>query len=137
MRKFNFTIRGSKYEVEILDLEQNSAKVEVNGTAYEVEISRQIRTTKTPTLVRSVVKPPEPEPVKSAGVISVTAPLPGNIVQINKNTGDKVSKGDLVLKYEAMKMENKVLAEIDGTIKNIMVSVGDAVLQGDVLFEIE
>ena len=50
MKKFSFTIRGSKYDVEIQDLEGNTAKVEVNGTAYEVEISKEVKTTKTPTL---------------------------------------------------------------------------------------
>jgi biotin carboxyl carrier protein len=137
MKKFNFTIRGSRYDVEILGLEENTATVEVNGTAYEVEISKQIKTTKTPTLIRSAVKPPEQDKVEYKGVTSVTAPLPGNIIQIEKKEGDKVSRGELVLKYEAMKMENKILAESDGIIKSLKVKVGDSVLQGDVLFEIE
>ena len=136
MKKFNFTIRGRKYDVEILGVEENTATVEVNGTAYEVEISRPIKTTKTPTLIRSVVKPPQQEPVVNKGLISVTAPLPGNIIQIDKQVGDKISRGELVLKYEAMKMENKILAESDGEIKSLRVKVGDSVLQGDVLFEI-
>jgi biotin carboxyl carrier protein len=138
MKKFKFTIQGSEYEVEILDQEGSTAKVEVNGTVYDVEISKEMRTSKTPTLVRSIVKPPEESkaPV-SKGVTVVTAPLPGNIIQVVKKVGDKVELGDLVLMYEAMKMENKVLAEVSGTIKSIKVNVGDAVLQGDVLFEIE
>lgn len=137
MKKFSFTIRGSKYDVEVHDIEGNIAKVEVNGTAYDVEISQEVKTTKTPTLVRSAVKPPEPKEVKSEGITAVRAPLPGNIIQVLKSKGDTVAKGDLVLMYEAMKMENKVLAETDGTIRLIKVNVGDAVLQGDVLFEIE
>jgi len=138
MKKFKFTIQGSEYEVEIQKIEGNNAQIEVNGTTYDVEISKQIQTSKTPTLVRSIVKPPE-EPKGSVlkGVTSVRAPLPGNIIQVIKKVGDKVAQGDLVLMYEAMKMENKVLAEVEGTIKSMKVTVGDAVLQGDVLFEIE
>jgi len=138
MKKFKFTIQGNQYEVEITKLEENNARIEVNGTFYDVEISKEIQTTKTPTLVRSVVKPPEePKDANVKGITSVKAPLPGNIIQVLKRPGDKVALGDLVLMYEAMKMENKVLAEVDGTIKTMKVHVGDAVLQGDVLFEIE
>ena len=138
MKKFSFTIQGSKYEVEIQKLEEGNASVEVNGTLYDVEISKEVKTSKTPKLIRSVVKPPEKETtVSSKSLTSVKAPLPGNIIQIVKRAGDEVKMGDLVLMYEAMKMENKVLAEVDGTIKSIRVNVGDAVLQGDVLFEIE
>ncbi len=138
MRKFSFTIQGSQYEVEILNLEDKTAKIEVNGTLYDVDIARKLKTSKTPKLVRSVVKPPEDKATKaSADLTSVSAPLPGNIIQVLKQVGDKVAMGDLVLMYEAMKMENKVLAEVGGTIICIKVNVGDAVLQGDVLFEIE
>ncbi len=137
MKKYSFTIQGSTYEVEILQLENQTAKIEVNGTLYDVEIAKEVMTSKTPKLVRSIVKPPMETEVKSSGITKVNAPLPGNIIQIVKQVGDKVALGDLVLMYEAMKMENKVLAEVDGTIKSIKVNVGDAVLQGDVLFEIE
>jgi len=138
MKKFKFTIHGSQYEVEIVNIEENIARVEVNGTFYEVEISKPVQTTKTPTLLRSAVKPPEqPDKTTPQGVTVVKAPLPGNIIQVSKNPGDKVKKGEKVLMYEAMKMENVVLAETDGVIRSMKVKVGDAVLQGDDLFEIE
>ncbi len=139
MKKFKFKIQGNPYDVEIKDIEDNIAYVEVNGTSYEVEIQKQVVTSKTPTLVRKVVKTPKESANISpgAGVKEIKAPLPGNIIQITKKDGDSVKKGDLVLVYEAMKMENKVLAEQDGVIGNMKVTVGDAVLQGDVLFEIQ
>ena len=61
------------------------------------------------------------------------APLPGTIMQIFVNVGDQVKRGDKILMYEAMKMENNFLAEVDGEIKDIKVRVGDNVLQGAVL----
>jgi biotin carboxyl carrier protein len=138
MKKFNFTIQGSEYEVEIKNLEANIARIEVNGTHYDVEISKALIPSKTPTMVRSVVKRSDASDLDVAPrLTSVKAPLPGNIIQVVKQVGDKVELGDLVLMYEAMKMENKVLAEVGGTIKTMNVKIGDAVLQGDVLFEIE
>ena len=54
-------------------------------------------------------------------------------MQIFVNVGDQVKRGDKILMYEAMKMENNFLAEADGVIKDIKVKVGDNVLQGAVL----
>ena len=54
-------------------------------------------------------------------------------MQIYVNIGDQVKRGDKILMYEAMKMENQFLAEVDGEIKDIKVRVGDNVLQGAVL----
>ncbi len=76
MKKYSFTIQGSSYEVEILNLENRTAKIEVNGTLYDVEIAKEVMTSKTPKLVRSIVKPPkETEDKGSAGVTKVNAYL--------------------------------------------------------------
>jgi glutaconyl-CoA/methylmalonyl-CoA decarboxylase subunit gamma len=137
MKSYKFTIQGSEYEVEIKSIDGNLAKIEVNGTGYEVEVHRPVSVTKTPILVRNPVKPPEPRQTVSTGFLVVRTPLPGNILTISKNNGESVKHGDLVLTYEAMKMENKILAEKDGVIRNMKVNTGDIILQDQVLFEIE
>jgi biotin carboxyl carrier protein len=58
-------------------------------------------------------------------------------MQVFIKEGDKVKRGDKLLIYEAMKMENNLLAEKDGIVKVMKVKVGDSVLQGDVLMEME
>ena len=65
-------------------------------------------------------------------VIQIPTPMTGGYV----NVGDVVKRGDKLMMYEAMKMENNFLAEVDGTIKEIKVRVGDNILQGAVLFVI-
>ena len=138
MKSFKFTIQGNHYDVDVKSIEENIAQVEVNGTNYEVEIHRQVSVTKTPILVRNPVKSPEPAHM-TAGTkfLAVRTPLPGNILTISKKNGDAVKKGDMVLIYEAMKMENKILADKDGIIRNMKVNQGDNILQDDILFEIE
>ncbi|WP_430817297.1 biotin/lipoyl-containing protein [Carboxylicivirga sp. RSCT41] len=139
MKKFSFTIRGNKYDVHLKDLEENIAQLEVNGTNYEVEIHQEVKKAKTPKLVRKEIqrKPGEGFITKKDGgkAIKVNAPLPGNIFKVLVKEGDTVKKGDVLLVMEAMKMENNVLAEKDGTVASVKVSVGDAVLQNDVLIE--
>lgn len=139
MKKFSFIVRGNKYEVEILKFEDNIAELEVNGTQYTVEVEQEIKQPKTPVLVRKEVPPPtrkESKIKKSIGSqFAVKAPLPGNIIHVYVSSGDQVSKGMKLLTYEAMKMENVILAEKDGAVSQVRVKVGDTVLEGDVLLE--
>ena len=66
----------------------------------------------------------------------VTTPLPGNVVEVLVNVGDKVNSGQSTMIIEAMKMESELLANINGEIKAIHVTKGDRVTPGEVLIEI-
>jgi len=68
---------------------------------------------------------------------TLVAPMGGRIIEINVKPGDKVKKGDILLVYEAMKMENDVTAEKDETIKRIFVNVDQIVGTDAVLIEFE
>ena len=139
MKKFKFVINGNTYHVEVDGFDGNKASIEVNGTTYEVEVLREIRESKTPTLVRSSVKVPDKPSIDKAEAgtnVPVQAPLPGNIIKLLVKKGDIVHKGDILLLMESMKMENNVLAEKDGVVENILVVPGQSVLQGDVLIEL-
>lgn len=61
----------------------------------------------------------------------------GRIVSVNVKDGQAVKKGDLLLVYEAMKMENDVEAEKDAVIKRVLVSEGDVVNTDDPLIEFQ
>jgi biotin carboxyl carrier protein len=143
MKNYKFSISGNDYEVEILKMEGNHAEIEVNGTLYQVEIERRKVESKTPILVRSVIRNPEgSHEIKKSdqpktNTHLVMAPLPGTIMQIFVKPGDKVKRNDKLLIYEAMKMENNLVAEKDATVKSVKINTGDNVMQGDVLFEME
>lgn len=68
---------------------------------------------------------------------TLNAPMGGRIISINVKPGDKVKKGDLLLVYEAMKMENDVNADADYTIKRIFVAPDEVVSADAVLIEFE
>ena len=143
MKKFNFVINGNAYEVEILGFEENIAKVEVNGTQFNVEVQKDLKMTKTPTLVRA--EPPRPTSKESkipktpsqTTNVAIKAPLPGTIITVLVKAGDKVTLGQKLLTMEAMKMENNVLSEKDGVVKVVHVKPGQAVAQSETLVEIE
>jgi glutaconyl-CoA/methylmalonyl-CoA decarboxylase subunit gamma len=138
MKKYEFKINGNDYSVRVKSLDGSKATVEVNGSVYEVELKQEVKTTKTPILVRSApVATPPKSMAPAAGLKKVVAPLPGIIHKMKVKEGDVVKPGDILFILEAMKMENNILAEKDGTVKNLKVKEGDAVLQGDVILEIE
>ena len=65
------------------------------------------------------------------------APMGGKVVEVKVKAGDKVKKGDLLLVYEAMKMENELAAEKDAVVKRVFVTVDDVVGTDAPLIEFE
>ena len=61
----------------------------------------------------------------------------GKFVEIKVKVGDKVKKDDVVLVYEAMKMENDILSTLEGTVKRILVKENDVVGTNEPLIEFE
>jgi biotin carboxyl carrier protein len=76
---------------------------------------------------------------KAAGTSDgiVRSPLPGTILKFMVNEGDKVEIGQPVALLEAMKMENTIEAERNGTVTKIHVSPGDSVLESSEILTIE
>ncbi len=145
MKEYKYKINGSTYNVAIGDIEDNIAHVEVNGTAYKVELD------KAPAAKVAVQRPtaaPAPRtatgekvikaaPAAAGGKYTVKSPLPGVIMSILVKVGDTVKASDTVISLEAMKMENAIHAGRDGKVTSIDVNVGDSVLEGHVLVTIE
>jgi hypothetical protein len=74
MKNFKFTIHGNKYDVNIIDVEDNIAEIEVNGAIYTVEVDKIIAKSKTPKLVRSVAIPTTESSPTQQKTSSPTAP---------------------------------------------------------------
>lgn len=71
------------------------------------------------------------------GLIEVRAPMPGLVVRVMVDEGQRVESGDGLLVLEAMKMENELSAEAPGIIKKIHIATGDAVTKNALLIELE
>lgn len=121
-------------------------QITVNGNTYEVEVEElQGGQTAAPSSAPSVAAAPAPAkkaaPKKTAsapaGATKVTAPMPGKIVDIKVSEGQNVKEGDVVAILEAMKMENEVIAPASGSIASINVAKGASVDSGDVIVSIQ
>jgi propionyl-CoA carboxylase alpha chain len=62
-------------------------------------------------------------------------PMPGLVVSVNVAVGQDVKAGETLAVVEAMKMENVLLAERDGTIKKVNATKGDSLALDDVILE--
>ena len=139
MKEFNFKINGKEYKCAVEELEAGKTNVTVNGKTYEVE-------TEAPQAKKPVVAAPKPAaapaapkaeakpaaPIAGDG-FKVKSPLPGSVIKVNVSEGQAVKKGDTLLTLESMKMENAIMAEADGTVKQIAVTPGQNVMQDDLL----
>ena len=107
-------------------------KVNVNGTAYEVEIEEM-----TGAPAAAPVAAPAAAPAASGAGESITSPMPGNILAVNVAAGDMVKKGQVLMVLEAMKMENEIMAPHDGKVTAVAVAKGAAVESGTLLCTIQ
>lgn len=135
MKKFKFIIDGHKYEVSVNEKENNLAEVEVNGTPFTVEIEKEVKITHPATTVVRPATAPAASTKTTGASEFVKSPLPGSIVKVLVTNGQAVKRGDVLLTMESMKMENNIVAEKDGIVKNVLVAPDQNVMQDDKLVE--
>ena len=136
MKEYKYKINGNEYNVAVEELEGNKANVTVNGKSYEVELDRPAK----PAVSKPVAPPaaapaatapvPAPKAAPAAGGAGIKAPLPGVILDIKVKVGDAVAKGQTVAILEAMKMENNINADREGTVVSINVEKGQSIAEG-------
>lgn len=118
--------------------------VTLNNTNYEVEVeeSKVSLISSAPVQAAPVAAPAAPVATPAAAPTvqqstaageKVLSPMPGTILAINSSVGTAVKSGDVIMVLEAMKMENDIVAPVDGTIKEILVQKGSTVATDEVL----
>jgi acetyl/propionyl-CoA carboxylase alpha subunit len=105
--RYTLWLDGFRYEVEALDERTRSIR-ELSGAA---------------------AAPSGPAPLK--------APMPGMIVRVAVQVGDRVTPGQSLIVMEAMKMENELRATVAATVKAVLAQPGTAVEKGALLLELE
>ena len=145
MKEFAFKLNGAEYKCAVEQIEAGKAQVTVNGKVYEVETEVAAPAAKPAAKPAPVAPKPaaapaaapkaeaKPAAAPAAGGVQVKSPLPGSVIKVLVSEGQAVKKGDTLLTLESMKMENAIMAEADGTVKQIAVTPGQNVMQDDLL----
>ena len=163
MKTYQISVNGQQYDVEIEDVHASPVVVKVNGKPFEVNVATsssarpraQAQPVGGPDLEMDAYVPsvtttyqeievdeaePRGEPHAAAaqtateGAASVSAPMPGTILDIAVRVGDRVGQGDTLCNLEAMKMKSPIRSPDAGTIAKILIAEGQNVSYGDVLF---
>ncbi|MFW5710765.1 MAG: biotin/lipoyl-containing protein [bacterium] len=115
---------ASAYTVKVNDkpytVKFEDGKAVVNGTSYSID-------------VQAADESAGASGGSGGAAHKVNAPMPGLVLRIEKNVGETVQEGDLIMVLEAMKMENEIHAPAAGTISEISVKQGDQLKAGELL----
>ena len=118
--------------------------ITVNGNVYDVTVE-ETGSTPSAAPVRKAAPAAKAAPAPAAapaasgaeGSVKITAPMPGKVLSISANVGQAVKRGDTVLVFEAMKMENEIRSVTDGVVKEVFVEAGMKVGLNDRIMVIE
>lgn len=126
------TISGERFQVEVENLNERPLVAYVDGRRFEIDLDQY-----------------DPDDINDAGLINpeteahsipagtacdVTAPMPGDIVDIHVKVGQVVKPGDPLCILDAMKMKNTIHAPQGGTILEVCVAEGQTIEYGVILF---
>ena len=121
MKKYNVTVNGTLYEVEVEEV----------GEVASAPVAAPVAAA--PKAAPAAPKKTAPAAAGAKGGVSVTAPMPGTILDVKVSVGQSVKKGETICVLEAMKMENDIPAPQDGVIASINVQKGASVGASDVI----
>lgn len=127
--RYTLLIAGRSYDIFARRLPKPD---ETEGLTYEILLGDQrfevhVEDERSRTLLGSLAS------ARETGEVKIRAPMPGLVLNVLKETGEAVERGETVAVLEAMKMENDLSTPQSGTVKEVLVQEGQTVNQGDVL----
>jgi biotin carboxyl carrier protein len=129
-------VNGESFDVTIISRERNSISFEIEGRSYKVAFENEVPDS-------TKAKPSAPRFAQQAGTEllhpglgTVRAPIPGVITEILVQESQKVEAGEVLLRIEAMKMQNNIFAPANGVVSQIIVNPGEEVSEGQELLSL-
>lgn len=138
--KYKLTVKEHTYEVDIEKINARPVVAWVDGQRFEIMPERRSQIqVKEEAGSKVASKPAGTSPLPAANPLgggnSLTAPLPGTVVEMFVKPGEKVESGQVVLIIEAMKMKNSIRSTRGGTVGKVLANVGQSVAHKQALIE--
>lgn len=124
---YSMLFNGRSYEL-LIEAERFRYGVSIRGDRYDVRVEDERQRRMAPE--REVPELPE-------GELPVTAPIPGLVVKVLVEEGEKVDDGQPLVILEAMKMENEIRAVRAGTVRQLQTAPGQRIEQNGILLTLE
>jgi biotin carboxyl carrier protein len=131
MATYKVKSQGVEYTAIVVDKATGGSTVTIDGHKFDVTFAGDE--------ANPTISPPRSKPASMAtpvGSGAIVAPIPGKIISICVKVGDPVRVDQVVLKLEAMKMENDIASPVSGTVQEIAVSEGSETSTGQLLMTI-
>lgn len=125
MKMFRVVVNGSEYKVGIEELAEE--------TVSPPQVAQAAPAAPTQAPPKPTVQPAAARADSAVAPGNIIAPMPGTVLQVMVNIGESVTKGQVLLVLEAMKMENELMAPADGVVQELNVTKGVPVNAGDIL----
>ena len=127
MDTLRIKIKDKWFEVEVLEFSTKKAVFLVDGEQMIVTPGSKVT--------------PDTSSEQSFSDLSIsksfTAPMPGTVIELLVEVGQKIDEGEEVCILESMKMQQVLRSEVSGVVKRIVASEGDQILDGQVIFDLE
>jgi biotin carboxyl carrier protein len=127
--KFHIIRDNHSFEAEIIDVnrEEKTVEIRVNNILYSVSVKDKYD---------ALLDEIGIDSANGKKVNDIKAPMPGMVLNVMVESGQKIQKGDAMVILEAMKMENILKAPSDGVIKKVHILKGDKVEKNQVLINL-
>lgn len=140
---FSFTLAGKAFTVSLLSASDDASapmKLELNGVTHRLHVVRQHDTVYLhvggKTYQLDQIDPLERLLGADSADNSISAPMPGVVVELRATEGESVKAGDTLIVIESMKLLSEIRAPRDGVVENLLVGSGDSFEKGAVLAEL-
>lgn len=131
MKTYRITVNGNVYDVQVEEV--NGSAVPMTAPVAPAPVAPAPVAAPVAATPAPVAAAPAPAPTGSGEGVKITSPMPGTILDIKVNVGDRVEENQVVIILEAMKMENEIVTSVGGSVTGINVTKGQTVASGDVL----
>jgi len=145
--KYKIAVNNKTYEVEIENINARPVIAFIENERFEVmpENTNQADVTKEADEIKNKAQrkafDPNPAPVAAYSPNpalsgnTLTAPLPGTIIEVFVKAGEKVEAGQVVVIIEAMKMKNSIRSVFSGVASEVLVNAGQSVAHKQALIK--
>ena len=124
--RFHIIIENRSFTAEVVSMnaEEKLFVIKVNNHVYTVSVRDKYD---------DMLREMGIDGGKNKKVSDIKAPMPGMVLKVMVESGQKIQKGDALIVLEAMKMENILKAPADGVVRKIHIIKGDKVEKNQVL----
>ncbi|HDN81664.1 MAG TPA: biotin/lipoyl-binding protein [Methanomicrobia archaeon] len=138
MKKYRVFVDGIEYLVEVEESEFGVYSIKLGEKEAKIRIEEvlDIKRKERGDIERKDIKTErkiEKKPIIRGEGTTLTAPMPGKVIEVIAKRGSEVKLGDPVIILEAMKMKNEISAPVSGIVKEIRVKEGENVDSGDII----